>query len=373
MEKNYYHIHQLIDVIVDENVNIPVVDQIDFQIGYFKQDVPQSIAPHQINVKPYSVFSSDSYSPFDTFHLVRGVSGKLLDDPKSRVAIQNDKTGYTVYADNPFLINLFIQLLFIDIGVSLVHAAAVVDESNRATLFPGAGGVGKTALLGFLAKDHNYRLLGDDIIGLSAKGECLSFPRSFVLKEYHRTVYPDVFERFNISSVPQNKPMSFDSRDIKRFVKENIPFLGLSKSVLRQLGLLDTVSQKILGDQPRGQPFLAAVSIEDIFGYGAVADRGRVENIIFLQRYEGERFQVIPISESALCSRMIAIVHHEWVSVMRQFFTLGALEMVDLTQYFNTVRKIIQSAVHGKQNNMLLIPDQASPEELLHQFLLMSS
>jgi len=372
MKKIYYRVHQFIDVIVDENVNTSVVDEIDFQIGYFKHESLQPLAPYQINVEPYSIFPSDSYVPFDTFHLVRGVSGKLLDDPQRRIAIEKCETGYTIYADTYFLINLFIQFILIDLGVSLVHAAAVVDGNNRVTFFPGAGGVGKTALLGFLARDHNYRLLGDDIIGLSEKGECLSFPRSFVLKEYHRSVYPDVFERLNIA-VPSGKSMPLNSRNAKKLVKENIPFLGLSKSVLRRLGLLDVVAHKMLGDQADGPAFLAAVSIENMFGCDAVADKGVLDNIVFLQRYAGEHFNVIPISEDALCSRMIAIIHHEWVSVMRQFFTLGAFEIVDLAQYFNKTRKVMQSAVRGKRSNILLIPDQASPEELLHQFLLMSS
>ena len=195
----HYAIHDLVDVLVDPRVNESIIDSIDFQIGYFKTTDNQLSAPHKIIVKPYDDFIPDPALIFDTFHLTRGISGQYLDDSNDKVALKRDEYGYTIYANSPnFLINLFIQLLLIEPGISMVHAAAVADRKGNVTLLPGAGGVGKTAILGCMVKEYDYRLLGDDIIGLSEKGDCLSFPRSFVLIEYHRSVYQEVFQQLNI-------------------------------------------------------------------------------------------------------------------------------------------------------------------------------
>jgi hypothetical protein len=48
---------------------------------------------------------------------------------------------------------------------------------------------------------------------------------------------------------------------------------------------------------------------------------------------------------------MFAIIHHEWVDGMRQFFTMGALDMVDLLSYFQNVEAIMRSATAGKTVN----------------------
>jgi len=94
------------------------------------------------------------------------ITGEVVyDDPVNRVAFEKNETGYCIFADVPnFLINIFIQLWFVENGISMVHAAAVADESGRVIIFPGPGGVGKTAILAYMAKERGFHLLGDDIV-----------------------------------------------------------------------------------------------------------------------------------------------------------------------------------------------------------------
>jgi hypothetical protein len=356
-----YSIHNLVDVIIDERGSAAVIKDIDFQISYFKGAGGKVSAPHRITVKPYEDFAPDPSLSFDTFHLVRGVTGRCFDDPKGRVAFEKGEKGYTIYADTPnFLINPFIQFLLIEHGISLVHAAAVADKSGRVILLPAAGGVGKTAILGHMVKEKGYRLLGDDIVGLSERGECLAFPRSFVLKEYHRDIYPEVLKGLKT----EKKSKEPASNKLKRVIRENAPFVGLVKAILQRLGLLEEVAKQLL-PLPLSKPlYLAAVPVEEIFGPSTVAGRGSIDRIIFLQRYTGTKFRLDNLSEEELCRRMFAIIHHEWVDFMRQIFTMGALEIVDLEAYFKRVEAIMRSGVSGKRCEMLFIPDGASHQEL---------
>lgn len=71
-------------------------------------------------------------------------------------------------------------------------------------------------------------------------------------------------------------------------------------------------------------------------------------------------------------ANMFAIIHHEWVDGMRQFFTMGALDMVDLLSYFQNVEAIMRSTTSGKNSELLLIPAKASPHELAEYYFSIS-
>lgn len=362
MQTVRYAIHNLINVLVDSRVNESVIEQIDFQIEYFKTTGDQSPAPQKIIVKPYCDFAVDPALMFDTFHLVRGITGEIMDNPERRIAIRKEQNAFTICTDTPFLINFYIQLLLIEPGIALVHAAAVADRKGRITLFPGAGGVGKTALLGYMVKQKDYRTLGDDIICITQDGECLSFPRSFVLKDYHQEVYPEIFKRLNLTEKTAKAQRPYKHR-LLQLIKENVPFKGVTKSVLRRLNLLDKI---VLNRSTR--PYLAAVSVEDVLGKDSVSDRGTLERVIYLQRYAGNQFRFAPVAEDVISRRMFAIIQHEWVEIMRELFTLSAIEIVNLEAYFHRVAEIMKLGISDRQCEMLWIPDNASPEALWQYF-----
>lgn len=360
-----YFIHDLVEVTISSGVSLDIIESIDFQIGYFKSSKITPAMKMKIVVKPYEEFIHRQIPVFDFFHLVHGIIGRVYDDPVNRLAFEKNRTEYCIFADVPnFLINIFIQLWFVENGISMVHAAAIADESGRVIIFPGPGGVGKTAILGYLAKERGFHILGDDIVGITEKGDCLSFPRSFVLKEYHRDVYPDVFYNLNIET-NSKEPLS---NKFKKFILENAPFIGVSRSVLRRLGLLETVAKHFLPKTLHEQPYLAAVSVEDVFRRGIVRDRGTIDRIIFMQRYSGKDFLIETISEKALSRRMFAIINHEWVDLMRQLFSLGALEVIDLAEYFKHVDDIIKKGIRKKKCEIVSIPNNVPPHELTQYF-----
>lgn len=280
----------------------------------------------------------------------------MFDDADNEVAVEKNDKGFVIYASVPnFLINLFIQALLIKDGYSMVHAAAFENNNGDITLLPGAGGIGKTALLGNMVKDHHYRLLGDDIILLGENGTCLSYPRSFVLKEYHRSVYPEVFQRLNIKKG--------GNYDLKRFIVDNAPFTSVIKNILRSKKLYSKVTQAI-----NLTPYLAAVPVEEIFGTESVCPQGNLENILFLERYEGEKTVINPIDTGELSRRMFAIIWHEWVGSMRQLFSISAMGLFDLSHLFSCTAQIIHSAISGKQSQIISIPNRTNPKDLADTF-----
>ena len=56
-----------------------------------------------------------------------------------------------------------IELLLLQQDKTLIHAAAV-EKNNKALIMPSWGGVGKTAIVCRLVREHGWRLLGDDLV-----------------------------------------------------------------------------------------------------------------------------------------------------------------------------------------------------------------
>ncbi|MBN1764205.1 MAG: hypothetical protein JW860_03025, partial [Sedimentisphaerales bacterium] len=120
-----YNIHDLISITIDEGVNKAIIRDIDFQIRYFKISSNGHPSPRQIRIAPFERFPAANQNSFEMFHLVEGLEGNAFRDPDGQFALQRVQGGFEIYSDQPmFLINLFIQLLLIEQGISLIHAAA---------------------------------------------------------------------------------------------------------------------------------------------------------------------------------------------------------------------------------------------------------
>jgi hypothetical protein len=134
-----------------------------------------------------------------------------------------------ICADHPnFLINLYVQILLIEQNCTLIHASAYQAKSGKINIFTGAGGAGKTAILGHAVSQMGLKYLGDDLVIINLNKECLSFPRHFVLKKYHSQIYSKTFS--------ESKIYNFNFSYLKRFLHENLPFVGIIKTLLKKIG-----------------------------------------------------------------------------------------------------------------------------------------
>jgi len=358
---NCYYIHGIIKVQINRNVKNSIVAAVDSNIAYFRSKEEDVSCQKIIVIRPYDEFpiklDSGSYIDGENSFIPENNSWVR---PEQHLIFQRTSNGFNIFADSPsFLINLFIQMLLSEYGISMVHAGAVEDGHGNVFLFPALGGVGKTALVGGLVLRHNYRLLGDDIVLISDRGNCLSFPRSFFLKEYHREVFPDLFRRLNLSDFKYRI-----SNKAKELLKHNLPFMGISRSFLRKQRLKGNAWAVL---SPRA--YLARIPITEIFGSESVVDSGFLRQCMFLQRYSERKFQVIPLNYKEMLIRLFSILHHEWSLHLKEMLTMGGFGLIDPIEYFNRVSSIISNAIDGKSCSILLIPKDASPQNLIDYFL----
>jgi len=378
MSENYstnnYLIHDKMIIYVDKEVSTSVAQQIDFQIGYFQvRDLPEVLPPLSIQVFPFERLSSEKLEPMISFHTQIASCGELLIDPAQRIALIRGMNSYTVYTDNAFLINLLMQLLWNESGNTFIHAAAVANPDGEVILLPGAGGVGKTSLVGYLVRNHGYKLLGDDLVLIDHDSNCFAFPRPFIIKEYHREDYPEVFKKLNSNQafsrngVFQSSRWNRKAKSMIRFIIDNAPFVGVTKSILKGVGLMEQITPFIRREPIL--PFVAAVPIEEILGADAVKTVGSIHKVFFLERSSSPDFSIKSIDHSSIVNRVFSIIHHEWTEVMRQFFTLGAVELEDTADYFKKTRGIIEHALSGQECLLVSIPNNSSPQELGKYFM----
>lgn len=357
MNQRCYDLHGLVHVFIEAGVRPEIVREIEFQIGSFRV-TDDSIGPSRVPrivLRPYAdrVSAADPQFPEAVFYVCSGVVGASLEESGNKIAVERQADGYAVYADYAnVLINLYLQLLIAPQGFSMVHAAAYRDLKGRVTVLAGAGGIGKTAVLGYAVRERGLQHLGDDLVIVSTDGRCLSFPRAFVLKSYHREGYADTFIRLKLPK--------WNLYSAKRFLVENAPFVGVAKSFLRRSGLYYKVA-----DLLRPQPFLATVRPEELFGENSVAVSGEIGRIAYMDRMQTSRFEVRPLDPEILVNRLFSVIHYEWKDFLTHLISLGALDVVDLPRYYEHVVLALRAAVEGRELVHVSIPADATPEQLV--------
>ena len=353
MNERRYNINGLAEVVIAPGVRPEIIREIEFQIGPMRVQ-SQDDAPGcpTIYIRPYEELRS-SLATEAAFYHCRGAVGSHLSDETARLSVHRGPEGFTIFADYAnILINLYLQLLLVPQGYSMVHAAAYKDSKGKVTLLAGAGGIGKTAVLGYAVRTKGLQHLGDDVVILGSKGDCLAFPRAFVLKSYHREGYSETFQRLNLPR--------WNMYAIKRFLIANAPFVGLAKDLLKQTGLYYTVADII-----RPQPHLATVSPEELFGQGSMARSGEIGRIAYLDRVYSSQFGITALNIETCVNRLFAVIHHEWKDFLVHLISLGALDVVDLPSYCEMVVTALRSSLAEKELVYVQVPVDASPEQLV--------
>lgn len=349
-----YDIHGLVEVLISEEVRPEVVKEIEFQIGAFlAAHEPLSDIP-KINIQPYAAGSAYWMDQQETlFYQSKGKVGSYVRNDEDRLLIGRGTDGLDICADYAnFLVNLYIQLAIVKQGYTMTHAAAYQTSSGNINVLTGAGGIGKTAVLGFAVSERGLRHLGDDIVLLGDNGECKAFPRQFVLKAYHQEVYSKVFQ--------EKRLPRWNMYGLKRFIIENAPLVGFAKKTLKRIGYYYQIANLL-----RPQPYLATVSPDELFGKNSMIRTGTVGHIIYMDRVSMADFSIQAITAKEMVNRMMSVIHYEWKDVLAHLVTLGALDVVDVSGYFDDVVAIFRQAVDKAELVQINIPEKASPQELI--------
>ena len=267
--------------------------------------------------------------------------------------------GYLVYTDAMFSLLGLIQQLFLCQGISFAHAAALKNPTGGIILLAGCGGVGKTALAGFLVKEKGYKLLGDDMVALTESGTCLAFHKPLVLKEYHRSVFPELFA--------VRKHMSWQRRIVRSLIWQlyaNAPFRGIIDRFLKSQGVYNRIAfiPFIRRD------YVDIVPASEIFGADHLAEHGPIAKTVFLLRCSAPDFSIEERDGIWMARRMFAVLYQELKSELERLLEMGSLGLEDLGADLWRSRTVLEKAISRTPCHILRIPQKANPEELARAF-----
>jgi len=354
---NFYNIHNLVYIIVQNEISDLIIKDINFQIGFFltdnysvSKDVPK------IFIYPYNNKNNfiESGCPKISFYEEIGVLGCYLDNSEKRLFVCRKNKDLIICADHPnFLINLYIQILLIEQNCTLIHASAYQAKSGKINIFTGAGGTGKTAILGHAVSQMGLKYLGDDLVIINLNKECLSFPRHFVLKKYHSQIYSKTFS--------ESKIYNFNFSYLKRFLHENLPFVGIIKTLLKKIGFYYRIADKI-----RPKDFLATIPSEKIFGINKFVNRGAIGSIIYLDKTAGNSFLINQTSSQILSNRIMSVIHHEFRDYNSHLLSLGALNVINYNIYMKNTSELLNNILSNIKLFELLVPNNSSPTDLIN-------
>lgn len=356
-----YRIPGLAVVTLSPDVPGSVQEAVSFQLGHFRQetmvdgdgDLPLiRVLPFKTQTAPAQVH----------LHETRGDLNRVLEARQAGHATERTERGFDVYTNTTEpLIVLLLQALLLPRGRTFIHAAAWVDKSGRATLLPGPGGVGKTALLSAAVLRHGLRLLGDDLI-LAGSPDLEAFPRAFVLKDYHRDIFPEAWKQ----QAARSGGWRTAARPVVQFVRRNAPFHGLAKSITQRAGKLDQTSAML--QRHAVPPDFFTVPVADLFGADKVAQEGRLDRVIWLERRDAADFELKPADPAALATRAFSILMHEWADHARWLGRLGAMQILDQGYFYRRTEELLQATLADRPCWVAGIPARASPSELEQWF-----
>lgn len=178
-----------------------------------------------------------------------------------------------------------LQLALLSQQTSLVHGAAL-ERHGRAVFFPSWGGIGKTALVSKFVRELGWKLLGDDMVILTADGTCLAYPKAFVLYPYHRAVFPDVFSNGSGPAAPV-----FTNNWFSRITP-------LAKRILRRF-------PAALDFARRHNPQSTRVRPSQIFGSDKIAEQAKLNAVVWLDRIVGLSETLLIPAHRSLASRVM--------------------------------------------------------------------
>ena len=146
----------------------------------------------------------------------------------------------------------------------------------------------------------------------------------------------------------------------KKFIIINAPFVGLTKTILKNAGIYYQITKFI-----RPQPYLGAISCRDAFGINSTVKEGIIEKIVFLERSAKKNISIKKVSNKYMSNRLISIIHFEFKDYLAQFLSIASLNLVDLNYYFKKNRNIMEK-ISKTRNFHISIPEKYPQDKLIN-------
>lgn len=231
-------------------------------------------------------------------------------------------------------------------NTAMIHALTVAYQ-GQGLCMPAWGGAGKTTTMAKLMKKDGFAFMGDDWAFLTQEGDLLGYQKPMFIKPYHKKLYPHIFKAKPKPLVPQflSKPLH---------------------SITTRIHPLITKYPQISSIARHWSPEHIMVTPQEAFPQADFATNVPLAGSLFVERFVTSSSE--PIFEKTdhiwMTERLIGNFHAEMTRQSRVILAaMSAAGKIPMAKFFSEKSRILESALKGKPNYSLRVPQQLGPDE----------
>lgn len=274
-------------------------------------------------------------------------NGKYVDEKYGIKFEMPDKNHIMLTVEqeaNEWLI-IAIELLLLKQDKTLIHAAAV-EKAGNVILLPSWGGVGKTAIVCGLIRNHGWKLLGDDLVIID-KNNVYGFLKPFVIYPYHKNLFPELFSN--------NKKHTVKNLTVSRLMSKAIPSV---KRILRHFPF-------VLAYLRKHNPQSMRVSPREIFSAEQLSVSGKPYLTVWLDRCNENDVIYHHISREELASRAATVSSLEiFAEKLNAVYQLCGCGIIDFDNSIQKIYGILIDFLNSSKTEIMQIPLSISIESV---------
>ena len=282
-------------------------------------------------------------------------------DPKLGVVIRKEaENAFSIGAnqDCPEWFMCMLEIVLLKSGITFAHCAAL-EKDGQALFLPARGGVGKTATVVKMIREHGWKLLCDDLLLLDGESACAyGYHKMFVIYGYHQNLFPELFAE-------RRSPVKNDA--LNHAMTKMIP---TAKKVLRLVPGLLAYAREHNPQQMRVYP-------RDIFRPEQLSFKAdKIRKTMWLERTAGDTVSIQNCTEEEIASRCAAITMSELtygsMNLNDCLFTMCGSGMLDYNEIYNRIYQIVLKCVHDTNPSVLGVPQRVPVDNVYESVVLHS-
>ena len=337
-----YNIHNLIEIRLAKDVSVIFQDEVEFKYKFFRNYSDKSEAQ---SLKILNIFSYDSFLKQNKYkeskisHDFTYLRSEFCSSANEEIAIEKIFNGFNVYTNGLNVVDILIQILLTEIGYSFIHAGGLSID-KKGILLSGMGGIGKTQIVSKLSERENVDILGDDLVIFSKNGECLAFPKPFMLKPQHAGIYPALFKNSNYIFKFQRI-----KNNIIVFLKENLPFSGIIKNFIK--------SDNLFSNKIRNLLLINAAELIPVYPWNLpnlkISKAVDCKKIILIERNQSDNkvFKESNLNNDDSVGLLVSIILSEFKTTQWLLTWLGKADLINLGSFYKQVFNIYETFIEN--------------------------
>lgn len=371
LKKINYNFHDLVEIEVHQ-------DDVDLNTNfscYFRSFLANSPTKTKSKYKlyPYSHFIEPKHY-YNVSNLYYGFDRGVY-FPQERYALLKYDNVIEEYCDIPNRgTNMLLQLLLIEQDISLLHCGAFQFQ-NKGILLPAFGGAGKTSIIARLRKHDSFKLLGDDFVAISEKGEIHSYHADLSVYDYHLDLFPELkntkygqylddYNKIMSASVEAKKNKKHIYELTPKSLKKIIPFKNQIKKLISTIVTPPPQPIQLKTELTNWNHDYIKVPVNKVFSNNQLTTHAPIDFIMYLSRYSGETFNIVEISPGELANECVGVLATEFRYCLIYLEMLSAFGLYDFQEFFSKIHVTFMKAFTNKKMKRLLIPFNATPDEV---------